>query len=133
MSDAREIGWRKINGIAAIRNKHIMCVRIGCAYPSIARQCDESDGRLGLRPPRDLNARNCLDYNYSRTRGEWAFTGRDGKKEVISVVGRIRANNGDVLRALALKEQGIALQPRFIIDDDLKEGRLIPLLSTSGQ
>jgi DNA-binding transcriptional LysR family regulator len=31
---------------------------------------------------------------------------------------------------LALKGKGIALEPSFIIDDDLKAGRLIPLLRT---
>lgn len=38
-------------------------------------------------------------------------------------------NNGDTCRAGALQDQGVILQPTFIVGDDLKPGALTELLS----
>ncbi len=38
------------------------------------------------------------------------------------------ANNGDTARAAALAGQGIILQPSLLVGDELRAGRLVPLL-----
>jgi DNA-binding transcriptional LysR family regulator len=40
----------------------------------------------------------------------------------------MRTNNGDTCRAAALQDQGIVLQPDFLIGDDIKAGRLVELM-----
>ena len=40
----------------------------------------------------------------------------------------MHANNGDTARAAAVAGQGIIWQPAFLIGNDLREGRLVPLL-----
>ncbi|MNT60770.1 HTH-type transcriptional regulator DmlR [compost metagenome] len=40
----------------------------------------------------------------------------------------MRANNGDLLRCAALDGLGIIMQPDFIVGDDIRTGRLVPLL-----
>jgi DNA-binding transcriptional LysR family regulator len=77
--------------------------------------------------PRDLLKHSCLIYTHATSRA-WAFTDGDGKEEVIRVAGRLSANSGDALLALAIKDTGIALAPDYLVGDDLTAGRLIRLL-----
>jgi DNA-binding transcriptional LysR family regulator len=58
----------------------------------------------------------------------WTFTDPNGKAEVIRVSGRLSANSGDPLLALALKGAGILLGPDYLVANDLNAGRLVRLL-----
>lgn len=78
--------------------------------------------------PEDLADHNCLIYSLSDTRGEWRFRDADGRETIAHVTGRFVANNGDVLRMLALRGEGLARLPVFIVADDLETGRLVRLL-----
>lgn len=40
----------------------------------------------------------------------------------------LTANNGEALRMAALSGLGIIMQPEILLDDDLRAGRLVPLL-----
>ena len=44
------------------------------------------------------------------------------------VRGSVKANNGDLLRALAVAGQGIIFQPAFIVGAEIAAGRLVPIL-----
>jgi DNA-binding transcriptional LysR family regulator len=77
--------------------------------------------------PRDLSKHNCLIYTYATPR-MWTFTDPNGKAEVIRVSGRLSANSGDPLLALALKDAGILLGPDYLVANDLSAGRLLRLL-----
>jgi DNA-binding transcriptional LysR family regulator len=77
--------------------------------------------------PRDLVKSNCLIYTYATPR-MWTFTDPNGKAEVIRVSGRLSANSGDPLLALALKGAGILLGPDYLVANDLNAGRLVRLL-----
>jgi DNA-binding transcriptional LysR family regulator len=58
---------------------------------------------------------------------QWRFEG-NGKPLVLEVAGRMRANNGDLLRDAAIAGMGITYLPTFIVGDALKDGRLVKLL-----
>ncbi len=77
--------------------------------------------------PRDLLKHSCLIYTHAASRA-WTFTDRSGKEEVVRVAGRLSANSGDALLALAVKDSGITLAPDYLVGDDLTAGRLIRLL-----
>lgn len=77
--------------------------------------------------PRELASRQCLGYAYAGRGDKWALDGPDGTTEV-RVRAESRANNGDLLRMLAVHGHGIALLPDFIVADDLKAKRLVVLL-----
>ncbi len=53
--------------------------------------------------------------------------GEDGKL-VAHVRGTLQANNGDALRIAALAGHGIIYQPTFIVGDDIRAGRLVPIV-----
>ena len=59
---------------------------------------------------------------------EWTFA-RDGERIVQRVSGSVKANNGDLLRALAVAGQGIIFQPAFIVGTEIAMGKLVPILA----
>ena len=80
------------------------------------------------RTPEELKRHNCLGYAYTEFPETWRFTGRDGE-HAIQISGNMRANNGEVLRAAAIDGLGVALQPTFIVGDDIKAGTLQAVLT----
>ena len=78
--------------------------------------------------PADLKDHNCLRYTYVADGREWRFRGSDGE-EAIEVSGSMRANNSDVLRGAALAGVGLMMAPTFIVGDEVRAGRLRPVLT----
>jgi DNA-binding transcriptional LysR family regulator len=79
------------------------------------------------RTPKDLSQHNCLAHTTGAYAEMWTFVGPEGR-EPVSIKGKFRANNGELLRAAALAGEGIILEPTFIVGDDLAKGDLVPLL-----
>ena len=78
--------------------------------------------------PRELGAHRTIGYSYwAGGRNEWVFDGPDGKVAA-RVDPVLHANNGDTCRAAALDDQGIILQPDFIVGDDLRSGALVEVM-----
>jgi DNA-binding transcriptional LysR family regulator len=80
------------------------------------------------RTPQDLTRHHCLLHTYATSRGVWHFVDPDGKEQVVHVSGRFLANNGDALRTLAIKGDGIVQLPGFVVEQDIAAGRLVALL-----
>lgn len=73
--------------------------------------------------PQDLKDHECLRYTLSSDSDRWRF--RDGERtQVVRVHGGFSASNGDAIRLAALAGRGLALQPTFIVGDDIRAGRL---------
>lgn len=77
--------------------------------------------------PRELAEHQVLAYNYWAAGDDWHFSGPDGEVTV-RVIPRIHTNSGDTCRAAALEDQGIVLQPDFLVGPDLKRGTLVELM-----
>lgn len=75
----------------------------------------------------DLARHACLAYTNTARSDEWIFDGPAGRERV-TVAGGWRANSGDLLRVAALAGEGIIRQPSFLVGEDLRLGRLLPLL-----
>jgi DNA-binding transcriptional LysR family regulator len=80
------------------------------------------------RTPRDLIGHNCLVYTYATPQSVWNFVDQNGKEDVVRISGRFLADSGDALLALVLRDGGVVLGPDYLVDDDLRAGRLIRLL-----
>lgn len=78
--------------------------------------------------PQDLVGHNCLVYTYATPQSTWHFVDQNGKEDAVRISGRFLANSGDALLTLALKDAGIILAPDYIVEDELRAGRLIRLL-----
>ena len=79
------------------------------------------------KTPSDLAAHNCLGFNIKASLNEWPFI-ENGRSFAQPVSGNFRANNGDTLRESVLSGVGIARLGSFMVDDDIRAGRLVPLL-----
>ncbi|MCB1955459.1 MAG: LysR family transcriptional regulator [Rhodocyclaceae bacterium] len=77
--------------------------------------------------PRELAAHAVISYSHWSTGDEWHFDGPEGR---VSVKTRpwMFSNNGDTCRAVAMADQGVVLQPDFLVGEDVKSGALIHLL-----
>lgn len=104
----------------------------------IARRLGESRVSLCAAPaylaahgtpqtPQELQAHACLSYSYWAAGDHWPLQGPGGEVKV-SVSSLLHANNGDVLREAAIAGMGVILQPDFLLEDALADGRLVRVL-----
>jgi DNA-binding transcriptional LysR family regulator len=96
-----------------------------CAAPSYLRRCGAP------KSPGDLASHVCLGFSYAQRPGRWRLT-RDGEERLVQYAPRLQVNNGEALRQAALAGAGIVMQPEVLLDDDVKEGRLVRLLPAWG-
>ncbi|OLY72997.1 LysR family transcriptional regulator [Pseudomonas sp. ATCC PTA-122608] len=94
--------------------------RVYCASPDYLARCGTP------QTPEDLAEHACLPYGHSR-QVQWRFMVK-GKPLVLNVSGRMRVNNGELLRDSAIAGLGVTYLPTFIIAEALNDGRLVPLL-----
>jgi DNA-binding transcriptional LysR family regulator len=79
--------------------------------------------------PEELRDHVCIAYTYSDSVDEWRLLDDAGKEHSVAVRQIMRTNNGDTARAAALAGVGIVRQPTFLIGEDLRQKRLVPLLT----
>lgn len=116
-----------------------MAIRIGTLADStlIARNLAPMELRLCASPdylarrgtpddPAQLRAHDCVLYGHSR-QVEWRFQ-RDGRPETVAVHGRLRVNNGELVRDAAIAGLGLAYLPTFIVGQALADGTLVSVM-----
>ncbi|HET9959176.1 MAG TPA: LysR family transcriptional regulator [Polyangiaceae bacterium] len=80
------------------------------------------------RTPEDLRRHQCLVHGDANVPGTWRF-GRAGESGVpISVKGRVAANNSEAVALMARRGLGLALLADWMVAEDIRRGRLVPLL-----
>lgn len=100
------------------------CDRVLCAAPAYLER------RGAPQAPEDLlsDRHNCLLLRYPRSPEYfWVLDTVDGPRKM-EVAGRFDADNADVLIDWALAGHGIANIARFVIEDELRAGRLVEVL-----
>ncbi|MDQ0472469.1 LysR family transcriptional regulator [Labrys wisconsinensis] len=125
--DLVEEGWDLAVRIGLLRDSSLVARRLApcriilCATPAYLRAHGTP------RTIADLAGHDCLGYTLPTpaTADRWVFG--ETADIVVPVTTRLRANNGDALLAAALAGQGLIYQPTFILGDDIRAGRLVPL------
>lgn len=74
--------------------------------------------------PRDLEAHACMGYAYYPTPDRWRFAHASGEEIAVTPRGPLRANNGDAMMPMLRAGLGVAVQPEFLVWEDLATGRL---------
>jgi DNA-binding transcriptional LysR family regulator len=128
---------RKIN---LIEEGFDLAIRIGALPESglIARKLGTDHSIICAAPdylarhgtpatPQELAAHACLGYTLTGNGDEWRLEGPGGLVTVRSGA-PVRADNGDILRLAALCGAGLIFQPRFIVGEDLRKGKLVHVL-----
>lgn len=117
-----------------------VAIRLGSLSDSslIARKLGESRRIICASPaylknngvpqtPAELEHHNCLTNSASTTFNQWRFHTPDGE-ETISVSGNFICDTVDSLHDLALQGGGIVRLAEFMVGEDIRAGRLVPLL-----
>lgn len=105
--------------------------RILCASPAYLK-------RHGVpQQPADLARHDCLAFAFADKRRTWRLRGHSGadgsapdalRVEEVMVNGVIQANNAEVLRQAAVAGLGVAMLAHWLVQADLREGRLVQVL-----
>ena len=77
--------------------------------------------------PAQLSRHEWLIFTMLPAPYHWSFT-RNKRQEQIQVRGRLKTNNADAIRSSLLAGAGIAAQAAFLVQDDIRAGRLVHLL-----
>jgi DNA-binding transcriptional LysR family regulator len=78
--------------------------------------------------PDELANHRLLIYNLANQPQKFRFT-RNGAVTLLPLQGVLETNDGQVIRAAAIKHLGILLRPMYIIHDDVVAGRLVLVLT----
>lgn len=78
--------------------------------------------------PRDLERHKAIIYSHVATPTLWHFDHPLEGEATVRVQGQLIVNNGDVVVPALLAGVGLALQPEFLIWNELRAGRLVELL-----
>ncbi|MEM6649009.1 MAG: LysR family transcriptional regulator [Pseudomonadota bacterium] len=89
-----------------------------CASPAFLDQHSE------FQHPKDLSNLPACVYTNDTQGTILKWQGPEGEKGHITLRSVVRANNGDILRDLAVRGHGLVMAPRFILEGELKKGRL---------
>ncbi|MEX6724410.1 LysR family transcriptional regulator [Parapedomonas caeni] len=113
-----------------LKDSNLIAVKL-CSARSVTTAAPDYIQRHGVPAhPRDLLKHQCLRYSNLGPAQEWTFRDpKSGDAIQVAVSGRITANNGEVLRAAAINGEGIISGPSFIVAEDIKNGRLMPILT----
>lgn len=107
-----------------VARKLAPCPQVVCAAPSYL----ERHGTPQV--PADLRGHNCLSYSLDRTPNDWHFRAPRGRWTAVTVRGTIRCNNDIALKQAVIDGLGLRQIPRFIVEQELADGRLVEILST---
>ena len=80
------------------------------------------------KTPGDLAGHEVLAYSLLASGDTWNFRNGEGVEQAVRTDPSVHANNGDLLRELAVAGGGIIASPDFIVAKDLARGALVPLL-----
>lgn len=105
---------------------------VTCATP------DYLAARGTPQTPADLADHSCLAFTHAGRPADWRFRTRpdDGSdapladNRTLPVHGRFCASNAEALRDAALAGYGIGQLATFLVGDDLRAGRLVPVLES---
>jgi DNA-binding transcriptional LysR family regulator len=81
------------------------------------------------KTPDDLRKHNCLTNSSLPPRDQWQFSIPGGETTVVKVTGNMEANVADALRMAAINGLGLVLLPTYMVGQDIRKGRLNPVLT----
>ncbi|MDJ1183227.1 LysR family transcriptional regulator [Roseofilum casamattae] len=95
--------------------------RVICAAPSYLQARGIPDNLS------DLTQHSCLHYGYLATGDRWPIVDRE-QEELVAINGVFCCNNGEILKEAAVNGLGIVLLPYFLVEQELKQGKLQAIL-----
>jgi DNA-binding transcriptional LysR family regulator len=111
-----------------IPNSNLVMRRVGSFRLLVCGSPDYFAQHGVPRQPDDLVNHNCLRYTFSPWGSDWRFKSPDGER-TIQVAGNMETNSVNALRLTAALGQGLIWMPDFLVRNDIKSGKLVPVLT----
>ncbi len=108
--------------VGTLRDSSLVARRLASVHAVVCASPTYLKDHGTPRAPEDLEDHECLGY--APPPDTWNFNG--GRK--VTTHGRLNIDNGDALLQAALAGAGIVYLPVFLVADQLRAGRLVPLL-----
>jgi DNA-binding transcriptional LysR family regulator len=125
--DLVEEGYDLAVRIAALESSSLISKRLATTRMVVCASPQYLAKHGTPQHPQELTQHEVISYNYLSTKDEWRFEGPEGPVSV-KTNPWIHTNSGDTCRAIALENQGVIMQPTFLVGEDIAEGRLLRLL-----
>ncbi|EZI24908.1 LysR family transcriptional regulator [Pseudomonas extremaustralis] len=125
--DLVEEGFDAAVRIARMENSSLVGRRLASTRMCLFASPDYLARHPPIRTLADLADHGVIAYTHFAMGNEWQFDGPDGS-ETVRTRSSARCNNGDTCRSIALSGAGIALQPSFMVAEDLRSGALVEIL-----
>lgn len=119
--DAAADGFDAVIRHGPLAERHLIAHRLARSSRHLVASPAYLDTAPPLRVVSDLSKHRAIFYNLRDS--DWRFEGPDGI-EVVRSHSALRLNNGLMMRGAALAGLGVALLPRFMVHDDLRQGTL---------
>lgn len=117
---AIRIGW--------LRDSSLRLVRLGRFREQIVASSDYLADAGTPRQPRDLADHRWISLSLLRAPLSWHFTARNGQTQKVRVNAFMRSDSPQGVLGLLRGGGGISALPDFIVEDDIRHGRLVRLL-----
>ncbi|MGN6095160.1 MAG: LysR family transcriptional regulator [Bosea sp. (in: a-proteobacteria)] len=108
-------------------DSNIVVRRLGRMRRVLAASPSYLEKRGWPRTPADLGQHEMLVYNLAADPFSLRLT-RGDTERIVRIGAALDCNDGQVIRQAALAGLGILIQPLYIVQDDIKAGRLTPVL-----
>ncbi len=128
MVDLVEEGFDLAIRITKLENSTLIARKLSdfgvrlCATPEAISRFGQPDH------PTKLADLPCIIDTNARWRNNWSFVGKDDGELTVKVSGPIEVNSPHAVKAAVLSNLGFSLIPDFVIEDELRTGKLVPLL-----
>ncbi|MFL6715831.1 MAG: LysR family transcriptional regulator [Burkholderiaceae bacterium] len=121
--DVVEEGYDVAIRIGKLPESGLIARKLGTVHGVIVGAPDYLARQGRPKVPADLARHVCLGYSLASLVDEWRL---QGAGTIVSVrsSGSIKADNGDMLRLAAVAGSGLIFQPWFIVEEDVRAGRL---------
>jgi DNA-binding transcriptional LysR family regulator len=114
--------------IGHLPSSTLVARRIG-TYRFVCCAAPDFLARHGVpRHPGELERCRCILNLNLVPRNQWAFIDAAGVRTTVEVAGGIEIDNDEAQRMLAIDGAGVVYLPRDLVEDDIAQGRLVPLL-----
>lgn len=118
--------------VGELKDSRLIARRIGTAHRALLAAPDYLARHGEPQHPDELTRHNCLVYTGLVSLDEWRFRDGDGEMLSVRVGGSFESNSSEAIRQATCEGIGISYSPVWIYGDDLRAGRVRPILTRFG-
>lgn len=111
-----------------LRDSNLRATRLSGFQQLVVAAPSYLAGRSTPRKPEELVAHPWVAMSALSSPLTWTFTSARGARKTVRVRAVAQANNASAVRALVLASAGLGILPDYLVEADLREGRLVCVL-----